>query len=143
MIEVEERFLVTGRREAVWAVYSDHVGWSTWTGLGRVTLARAGQLELDGVGAIRAIDNFGLVVREEITGFAPPERLTYRLLPGPVPMHDHAGEVLFEDRGEATSVVWRCHFEARLGLWTAMQATAAGTFRHVLWRLDQRMRSLR
>src|SRR5688572_18464627 len=43
MHEVVVRKRIAGGRQAVWDVYTDHVSWSRWAGIGGVRLAREGQ----------------------------------------------------------------------------------------------------
>jgi uncharacterized protein YndB with AHSA1/START domain len=97
--------------DQVFARYTDHVGWSTWAKLGRVTLAKTGSPDANGVGCVRVFHS-AMEVREEIVAFDPPHRMTYRLVRGPVPLKNHEGQVTFEPHARGTRLVWSCRFEA-------------------------------
>ena len=96
--------------EAVWSVYTDHVGWARWAGPQEVVLRQKGDPPPNGLGAIRVIRARGIAVEEEITAFEPPKRMVYRLVGGIPVVRDHEGEVVFEPFGENTRVVWRVRF---------------------------------
>lgn len=133
-IEVERTFVAPLAR--VFERYTDHTGWSEWAGAGRVHLEREGDEHRDGMGCIRVIANPGVVIREEVTGFVPNERMVYRLLDNPG-VRDHEGEVTFEDIGGGrTRVVWRCRFEPRVpGMSWPMKKGVSFFFDRVLRRL--------
>jgi uncharacterized protein YndB with AHSA1/START domain len=140
MIRVEVQRRLPASPERVWDVYTDWVGWTDWARLGRVRLARAGEDERNGVGAVRAINNFGFEVAEEIVDFQPVESLRYRVIGGRIPMRDHEGEVVLEPESGGTRMTWRCRFQPTLPLvGPAMRAVVAATFAHVMRRLDQRL----
>src|SRR4051812_40886100 len=81
--------------DKVFARYTDHVGWSDWAKLGRVTLAKTGSPEPNGVGCVRVFHS-GIEVREEVVAFDPPRRMAYRLVKGAVGIRNHEGDVAFE-----------------------------------------------
>src|SRR5215468_6162095 len=110
MHKVEVERIIDAPLEMVFARYTDHASWGRWAKLGRVTLAKAGSPEKNGVGCVRVF-HAGVAVREEVIAFEPPRRMTYRLLRGAVPIRDHLGEVLFEPHARGTRVVWRCQFD--------------------------------
>ena len=136
-VEVERR--VAGPRQAVWDAYTDYEGWTRWAGLGRVRLETEGAPQRHGVGAVREIRMGGIVVLEEVLTFEPPERMTYRVVRGGLPMRDHLGEVVFEEVDGGTDVTWRCRFESRVpGLGPALEVVVATAFRRALWGLRRR-----
>jgi uncharacterized protein YndB with AHSA1/START domain len=139
VIEVEVRRHIQGPRPAVWALYTDHVSWTDWAGVGRVRLAREGDPPPNGVGCVRAITNAGLTVQEEVLEFEPPKRMAYTVLKGGLPMKDHRGEVTFEDDGDGTLIVWRCRFRSRIpGLGPALRAIVNRVFTRALAGLARR-----
>jgi hypothetical protein len=101
--------------EAVWARFSDHAGMVNWAGVFKATLAREGQPERDGVGAVRRLDVLpGVTIVEEVTGFEPPRRLTYRLTAGLPGLAHHAGETrLLPDGSGGTRLEWDIELELR------------------------------
>ncbi|MCC6525094.1 MAG: SRPBCC family protein [Polyangiaceae bacterium] len=122
----------------VWRVYTDHAGWTGWAGIGKVRLEREGTPERDGVGAVRAIENFGLVVREEVTHFEPPRLMRYRVASG-VPLRHHEGEVELLPDGDGTRLVWRCRFDVPIpGAGPFVRVGVAALFRLMLRRLARR-----
>ena len=141
MQELEVRRLFDASRDELWDQYTDHVSWADWAGVGNVWLDRAGRDEPNGVGCVRVIANPGVTVREEITEFEPPRRMVYRIVSGPVPLRNHRGEVLFEQRGDQTEIVWRCQFEPTVPLTGGlMRRGVTKTFEHILARLDRSLR---
>lgn len=140
MIHVDVHRRIPASRQRVWDIYTDWEGWTSWAKLGRVRLARTGDDERNGVGAVRAIDNFGYVIEEEIIAFEPNELVRYRVVGGPIPMRDHEGEVLMAEESGGTRVTWRCRFRPTLpGIGPIMKRVVAGVFRHVLKRLDRQL----
>lgn len=114
MRHVEVEAIVEAPVQAVWDLYTDHVSWTRWAGLGTVRLAREGIPAPNGVGCVRVISNLGVTVEEEVLSFDPPFRMTYRVVRGGIPMRDHFGEVRFEPHARGTRIVWRCQFESRI-----------------------------
>ena len=116
------------RLKRVWSRYTDHVSWTEWAGLGKVTLDRQGEPPPNGVGCVRAISSSGVKVLEEVLTFDAPRRMTYRIVRGGLPIKDHLGEVDFEAHGDRTLVTWRCRFDSKVpGL--------GGVFRFFITRL--------
>ena len=139
MQHVEVRRHIDAPPGAVWDAYTDHVGWSGWAGVGRVRLAREGDPHPNGVGCIRVLGPGPLAAREEVLGFEPPERMTYRVVSGGLPMRDHLGEVRFEAEDAGTRVVWRCRFEPRIpGTGLLLQRLVTWIFRRALEGLARR-----
>ncbi len=134
-VEVEHHYDATP--EAVWAVYVDHARWSEWSGIRGSRLIVRGSPDPNGVGAIRG---FVGRTREEIMSFDPPKRMTYRLIGGLLPIHNHLGEVTFEAEGGGTLVRWRCHFDSRVpGLGGPFQRMITRMFSKALVGLEGRV----
>ncbi|MDJ0785345.1 MAG: SRPBCC family protein [Myxococcota bacterium] len=129
-IEVERVF--DASPEDVWAVYTDHAGWSRWAGLGPSRLERPGDEEPNGVGAIRLLGPGIGAAREEVVAFEPPKLMIYRLIGGPLPLRNHEGQVRFEPEGSGTRVVWRCRFDAPPGTGWLLDRAIEGVFRRAL-----------
>ncbi len=110
MRQIEVEGTVAAPRPAVWKVFTDHVGWTRWAGVKEVVLRQQGDPPPDGLGAIRVVRSGGVAVEEEITGFDPPKRLTYRLVAG-IPVRDHEAEVRFDVCDSGTRLTWRVRFE--------------------------------
>ena len=130
-VEVVRRFPEPPER--VFAVYTDHAGWSGWAGVGSSRLARPGRAHPNGTGALRVLGPGPFAAHEEILDFEPPKRMTYRIVRGPLPLRDHLGEVRFEPDGGGTRVVWRCRFESGIpGLGPLLRAIVTRVFRRAL-----------
>lgn len=130
-VEVSRHF--DARPAAVWEVYTDHARWQEWAGVGRSRLVRAGSPDPNGCGALRAVGPPGLAAREEVLEFEPPERMTYRLIGGGLPLRNHRGEVCFAPEGDGTRVTWRCRFEPRIpGTGALLRHLITAVFRRAL-----------
>ncbi len=135
-VEVTHRFAAPVER--VWALYTDHGGWSRWSGLGSSRLEREGVPDRDGTGAVRRLGDGLAAVSEEILDWEPPKRFTYRLIRGPLPVRDHVGEVIFEPDGDGTFVIWRCRFDAMIpGLGGLFRLAITRVFRRALAGLER------
>lgn len=99
----------------LWGALADHAGMSTWFPGVTVALEKYGEPPPNGLGAIRSVRMLRLVVREEVTAFEQPRRLTYRCLSG-LPLHNYEGEVLLMQRGAATDVTWVLSCDSRFFL---------------------------
>jgi len=129
---VTKRF--SAPRAAVWSVYTDHLSWNDWAHIGKVRLEREGHPSRDGVGCIRVISSGGISVREEVLSFDEPERMTYRVVRGGLPIKNHLGEVRFDENASGgTTVTWQCRFESRVpGLGFVWKAVIKKVFRDTL-----------
>ncbi|MGH7295752.1 MAG: SRPBCC family protein [Polyangiaceae bacterium] len=113
MKRVEVERVIAAPPEEVFARYTDHAGWSRWAGAGKVSLAREGSPDRNGVGCVRSFDSaFGL--QEEVVEFDPPRHMAYRVVRGGFPIKDHRGEVTFEPHPRGTRVVWSVSIGSRL-----------------------------
>lgn len=62
----------------VWGVLADYPGMARWAGARTVEIERPGGDVPNGVGTIRALKSWHGTIREEITGFEPERRMTYK-----------------------------------------------------------------
>ena len=126
--------------EKVWDIYTDHVSWGRWAGLGQVKLAREGIPAPNGVGCVRVIKTAGVGVHEEIVSFERPRHMTYRLIKGPVPLKDHLGEVSFAPENGGTRLTWHCQFNSVIpGLGPAQRWFITRLFRQILEALAKQL----
>ena len=124
--------------ERVFAVYTDHAGWSRWAGIGSSRLEVAGRTHRNGAGAVRVLGPGPFAAREEVLDFEPPRRMTYRVVGGGM-LRNHLGEVLFEPDGGGTRIVWRCRFDPAIpGLGGLLRAFVTRIFRRALEGLAER-----
>ncbi len=125
--------------EEVFRRYTDHVGWSRWAGMGRVTLVREGSPDKNGVGAVRAF-RAAPGLHEEVTSFDPPHRLEYRIAKGGFPITDHHGEVRFTQEGTGTRVHWHASFRSKIpGLGWALERGVEVVFERILAGLEKEL----
>jgi hypothetical protein len=133
MQQVEVIQAVEGSLQETWDVYTDHAGWKNWSGLRHSSLEKEGAEDRNGAGAVRSLGSYGFNAFEEILDFNPPERMTYRVVKGGLPMKNHLGEVLFEPDGPGTRVTWRCRFDSGIpGTGWFMRLYVAWFFRSAL-----------
>jgi uncharacterized protein YndB with AHSA1/START domain len=112
-IEIEGEIAATPER--VWDVVADHRGWARWAGAREVVLRNEGDPAPNGLGAIRVMRGGGLAVEEEITGFDPPKRMTYRIAGG-LPVRSYRGEIRLEPCESGTRLVWSADFSPLIPL---------------------------
>jgi uncharacterized protein YndB with AHSA1/START domain len=113
MRRVEVERVIEAPPEVVFERYTDHAGWSAWAGAGKVSLAREGAPEKNGVGCVRAFES-AMGLQEEVIEFEPPKHMAYRVARGGFPIKDHRGEVRFEPHPRGTRVVWTVQFGSRI-----------------------------
>lgn len=100
-------------RERVFQVLADHESWPRWAGVREVVLRQRGAPTANGLGAIRVWRSRGLAIEEEVIGFAPPERLEFRVVGG-APVRDCEGEVRLAKDGSGSKLRFQIRFEPRI-----------------------------
>jgi uncharacterized protein YndB with AHSA1/START domain len=113
MHRVEVERIIAAPPETVFARYTDHAGWSDWAGAGKVTLARQGSPDRNGVGCVRAFES-AMGLQEEVIEFEPPTHMAYRVVRGGFPIKSHRGDVRFEPHPDGTRIVWTVEFGSRI-----------------------------
>lgn len=96
--------------EAVWALLSDHAGYSTWTAMPASRLETPGQDDPNGVGAVRFLGVGGVGVREQIHAFEPNRHLAYGVISG-LPVRGHRADVRLTDADGRTELEYAGSFE--------------------------------
>lgn len=140
-MQIELTQHVAAPPERVFAFYTDHVGWERWAGVKEVVLRQHGDPPPNGLGAIRVIRSRGMAIEEEVTGFDPPRRMTYRLVAG-APVRDHEGVVRFDPDGAGTRVTWSIRFRPLVpGTGWLLRRMLEGGLRDVLARLALKLGS--
>lgn len=136
MLNVEVSGLIHGPREKVWAVYTDHAAF--WSFMGSAKIERVGNDDPNGTGCVRVLGPGRFAAHEEILDFEPPERLTYKVLEGGLPIADHLGEVFFEENPEGTRILWRARFRSTLpGLGFGLRLIVRRVFRRAVHQLQK------
>jgi uncharacterized protein YndB with AHSA1/START domain len=103
---------LAARPALVWDVLADYPGMTKWAGARRVDIERPGADVPNGVGTIRALKSWHGTIREEITGFEPERRMSYKGLSG-VPADDYRGVVELSRRADTTQMSWTVSFQPR------------------------------
>jgi hypothetical protein len=93
----------------VWGVLADYPGMTRWAGARTVEIERPGAAVPNGVGTVRALRSWHGTIREEITGFEPERRMTYKGLSG-VPARDYRGVIELAGRDGKTTLSWSVTF---------------------------------
>lgn len=72
---------------------------------------------VNGIGSVRRITNFPVVLEEEITAFNPPSHLEYRLI-NDAPVKDHCGTMYFYelDNGSRSRLDYTIVFDGKIPL---------------------------
>jgi hypothetical protein len=127
---------VTADPEQVWAEIADHEGMSGWTPawvpLPKVTLESQGSPDRNGVGAVRRLVMApGPPIRERVTAFERPTRLTYEALSG-VPARNYTGDIVLTPVGSGTRFDWTIAFDPAFPGAQLILRTAIGTVARVL-----------
>jgi uncharacterized protein YndB with AHSA1/START domain len=92
--------------EVVFDVLTDHRRYTEITPLRRAELEREGEPAPNGLGAIRVLSALpGPPMREEVIGYEPPSRFSYKILSG-LPVRDHVGTVELKGAGGGTEVTY-------------------------------------
>src|SRR4051794_15345510 len=101
--------------EKVWEVLADVPRWAEWGPWNSSEFEREGDPAPGGVGAVRLLKRFAMTLREELTGFEPPRRMTYKLLSG-MPVRDYRAEVDVAQANGGSELRWRSEFDALPGV---------------------------
>jgi uncharacterized protein YndB with AHSA1/START domain len=96
---------VAASPETVFAVLTEHHRYAEITPMRKSVLERQGEPPPNGVGAIRVLTSAGPPLREEVIGYDPPHRFSYKLLSG-APLRDHVGTVELTPEDGGTRVVY-------------------------------------
>ncbi|HET8955148.1 MAG TPA: SRPBCC family protein [Solirubrobacterales bacterium] len=92
--------------EVVFDVLTDHRRYTDITPLRRAELEREGEPDPNGLGAIRVLSALpGPPMREEIIGYEPPTRFSYKILSG-LPVRDHVGTVELRPKDGGTEITY-------------------------------------
>lgn len=91
--------------ETVFEVLTDHRRYSELTPLRKSELEREGEVDPNGVGAIRKLTVAGPPMREEVIAYQAPSRFSYKVLSG-LPVRDHVGTVELSAHDGGTKMVY-------------------------------------
>ncbi|HWE90561.1 MAG TPA: SRPBCC family protein [Pseudonocardiaceae bacterium] len=128
---------VAAAPDVVFGLFADAPGWSSWAKplIGTSRWARRGTDDPGGVGAIRVTGRWPLLIREEITDYQPPSRLSYRYVGRLIPVRDYHATVEFTENARGgTDLSWSASF-VNLVPGPGVRWIILSTVRFVAWRL--------
>jgi hypothetical protein len=109
-VHVERRLDATP--EGLFEVLTDHARYDRFGGIRRAELPRSGELNRNGLGAVRWIWLGPLRFEEEITAFEPPTRFDYLIREVKrLPFRHEGGSVRLTPVDGGTEAVWTSSFE--------------------------------
>lgn len=116
--------------QAVFDAYTDHGSWSRVPLIRSAIVTRPGDLEPNGLGAIREVHTGLTWFREEITHFERPYRMDYLVLQSRPRIQHEGGRVDFSETDQGTLVVWTSVFAMKVPVvGRAAEALTAGVGR--------------
>ncbi len=127
----------------VFDAYTDHASWSGVGGIRSAVVTKPGDLELNGLGAIREVDSGVTWFKEAITHFERPYRMDYQVLESRPKINHEMGRVDFSETEDGgTLVVWTSVFTLKTPVvGRALEAAAASvgsrSFAHILKHIDK------
>ena len=129
----------------VFALLSDHPGYTAFRGIKDARVLQEGRDEPNGLGAIRRIDLGSVWFEEEITAFDPPIRMDYRILRSRPPIEHELGSILLKETDQGTEVTWTSTFRVRIpliGRWITESAAKTGekAFGRILKAIEHKLR---
>jgi tRNA-Thr(GGU) m(6)t(6)A37 methyltransferase TsaA len=104
----------TASPEQIWALLAAVETWSTWGAFDESALERPGDIDPQGVGAIRRFRTGRISNIEEVVRFEPARILSYQVRESDIPMRDYHADVMLAATAEGGTVItWRSSFRAR------------------------------
>jgi uncharacterized protein YndB with AHSA1/START domain len=130
----------------VFAVLSDHAGYTAFKGIKDARLLQEGKAEPNGLGAIRRIGLGSVWFEEEITVFDRPVRMDYQILRSRPPVEHELGSIQLQDTDQGTQVIWTSTFRVRIpliGPWITASAARTGekAFGRILKTIEHQLRT--
>ncbi len=144
MTTILVRRMIPAPIDAVFALLSDHAGYSAFKGIKDARLLKAGSDSPNGLGAVRRIGLGAVWFEEEITAFDPPHRMDYKILRSRPPIEHQLGSIRLQETAQGTEVTWTSMFRIRIpliGRWMSGPAARAGekAFDGMLKAIDERL----
>lgn len=95
---------------------TDLSNYTAFPGVRSVRFLREGELERNGVGAIRKVEGGLFWLQEEILGLARPYRMDYRIQRSRPAFHHQGGSMQLQETAGGTEVTWTSTFAIPLPL---------------------------
>ena len=112
--------------EGVFEAMADHARYDRFRPISASELVREGDIDRNGLGAVRRLRAGFLRFDEEITAFERPNRLDYLIRDVNVPLEHDGGSIRFEPTALGTHVLWTSTFRIRVPVLGAPLGAAFG-----------------
>ena len=116
MAEVSLEKQLAAPVESVFDAMADHARYDRFRPISRSELVREGDVDRNGVGAVRRLRAGILRFDEEITAYERPGRLDYLIIDVNVPLEHDGGSIRFEPAPGGTRVLWTSTFRIPIPL---------------------------
>lgn len=124
----------------VFEAFSDHEALALLPIVRSARVTRKGEVEKNGLGAIREVDGGVLWLREEITKFERPRLMEYKIVKSrPQTTHELGRVEFFENAAGGTEVVWTTTFGIPIPVVGAVAELGFRAAFEVIFRLVLRM----
>ncbi|MGH3830250.1 MAG: SRPBCC family protein [Pseudonocardiaceae bacterium] len=110
---VDVRVHTRAEPAAMYALPRDGASWPRWASIDSFQLARAGEREPEGVGAIRIFRKGRVTGRDQVAELIPDRRFSYLHLSG-LPVRDYRAEVDLDPVGDGTRIRWHVSFTPKV-----------------------------
>lgn len=112
MHEIRVERTLNAPADHVFALITDHEGYTRFEGITSAKVVRQGDAEPDGLGAQRSLKASFIRFDEEIVAFERPTRMDYKIYETNLPIEHERGSIQMTPNGERTDVLWVSTFEA-------------------------------
>jgi hypothetical protein len=110
MSEVRLELELDAPIEGLFDAMADHGRYDRFRPIRKSELIREGEVDKNGLGAVRRLRANVLRFDEEITAYERPSRLDYLIIDVNIPLEHDGGSIRFEPTASGTKVVWTSTF---------------------------------
>lgn len=116
MSEVRLELELDAPVEGVFDAMADHARYDRFRPIRTSEMLREGDVDKNGVGAVRRLRANVLRFDEEITAYERPSRLDYLIIAVNIPLDHDGGSIRFEPTATGTKVTWTSTFKITMPL---------------------------
>jgi uncharacterized protein YndB with AHSA1/START domain len=102
--------------DGVFEAMTDHARYDRFRPISKSELIREGDVDRNGVGAVRRLSASFMRFDEEITAYEQSSRLDYLIIDVNVPLEHEGGSIRFVPRDGGTHVLWTSAFRIKVPL---------------------------
>ncbi|MGH3787034.1 MAG: SRPBCC family protein [Pseudonocardiaceae bacterium] len=106
---IDIRVHTCAEANAVYALLRDGASWPRWTSIESFQSERPGELEPEGIGAIRIFRQGKVTGRDQVVEVIPDRKFSYLHLSG-LPGHDYRADLDLEPAEGGTTIRWHISF---------------------------------